>query len=117
MTGLAFPRRATVDDRIDPVEPPPLVVAQPARHILVRAIEGKRGVASVVELSRLPVVVGMARRADLHVILVIELPGMDIFVTSRTADRSIRKHHSVEARYAVFPAMTFAAGHRPMGAF
>ena len=53
-----------------------------ARHVFVGSVQIENRVLIVVKLSRLPVVVGMARRATIGARALIELSVVNVFVTA-----------------------------------
>lgn len=65
------------------VDLPLVVVTQPARHVLMRAGERKRGACIVVELGRGPAAGVVTRPALHHAFASLELPGVNVLMTAR----------------------------------
>lgn len=115
VAGGTLARGTPVDRHVEVLGWSYLGMTQATRHIFMCAIENEIRVLGVVEPRRLPVDAGVADRAFVGPLSLVELPRVDIFMARSATNRRRSKLDVFKAWSTVRPAVTICASDRLMG--
>lgn len=109
MAGCTFARCPPIRHHTSAVDLPPLIVAELARYLFVRAGEGKSGSCVVIELACGPVRHVMTRGAVYWFGAPLELSRMDVLVAADAFLRRRLERNLPQARFGIHRPVTIHA--------